>query len=113
MQKPHLSPDQKGRAIVVLNKEDYIKEMDRILRDSNTYTLIQTDPTLQYKRALTSLVDEGFSLGILDKNERSYLVPLAPHISAIYYLPKVHKKYKKDPVDPPGRPIVSGIDYNL
>lgn len=45
-------------------------------------------------------------LGILDKKEKNLLIPLAPHIPLMYYLPKVHK----DPVNPPGRPIVSGID---
>lgn len=101
-----IHPANKGGAIVILNKEDCIAEMDKIPGDPNTYSRIHTDPTTTFKRSLTELVNEGYSLGILDKKERSCLVPLAPRIPPIYYLLKVHK----DPVNPPGRPIVSGID---
>lgn len=77
-----------------------------ILGDSSTYSPIYSDPTTSFKRSLTELVNEVYSLGILDKKEHSFLVPLAPQIPTIYYLPKVHK----DPVNPPGHPIISGID---
>lgn len=33
------------------------------------------------------------------------MVPLAPRVPTIYYLPKVHK----NPVQPPGRPIVTSL----
>lgn len=34
------------------------------------------------------------------------MIPIAPRVPVIYYLPKVHK----DPVCPPGRATISGID---
>lgn len=44
--------------------------------------------------------------GILDKKEYRYLIPEAPKLPVIYQLPKIHK----DTENPPGRPIISGID---
>lgn len=105
-EKSHYPPRRQGGGIVVLDKANYLKEMYRLLSDTDTYSVIPNDPTTIYKKELLHLVNEGFSLGILNKKEKSFLVPLAPRIPTIYYLPKVHK----DPVNPPGRPIVSGID---
>lgn len=51
-------------------------------------------------------MQEGFRKGLLNDKEKELLIPLAPTIPIIYYLPKVHK----NPLKPPGRPIVSGID---
>lgn len=55
---------------------------------------------------LDRIVWAWFQNGILDKKEKEFLVPLAPTMPIIYYLPKVHKCLTK----PTGRPIVSGID---
>lgn len=53
-----------------------------------------------------SLVNEGFNKNLLTKKEKLFLVPVAPSVPVIYYLPMVHK----DRLHTPGRPIVSGID---
>lgn len=101
-----IHPTDKGGGIVILDKEEYTREMNRILEDRMTYGLLPIDPTLGFKRTLIELVNEGSALGILDKKETEFLIPLAPRIPIFYYLPKVHK----NPVNPPGRPIVNGID---
>lgn len=101
-----IRPADKGGGLVILDKDDYHAEMCRILEDTNTYTPLLSDPTKDDKRELVELVKKGFQQGILDKKERDYLVPVAPHIPIMYYLPKVHK----NATQPPGRPIVSGID---
>lgn len=49
---------------------------------------------------------EGYRKGVINEKERDFLIPLAPKTPIIYYIPKVHK----NPIKPPGRPIVSGID---
>lgn len=66
------APPIRARGIVVLDKEKYIKEMSRILDDSSMYGLMPKDPTLYYKRALVELVNEGLSLGILDRKEKEF-----------------------------------------
>ena len=99
-----IRPADKGGGMVILDKEAYLQEMYRLLGDNTTYIILPGDPTSKYKKALTALIKEGSALNILNKKEAEYLVPLAPRIPVIYYLPKVHK----DVVNPPGRPIVSG-----
>lgn len=71
--------------------------MSRILNYLNTYRPLPKDPTLDFKKVLVGLVNRGFQLGILDKKEKEYLVPLASHIPIMYYLPKVHKNAIQSP----------------
>lgn len=52
------------------------------------------------------MIDRGLEQGILNKKEKAYLVPSAPRVPVMYFLPKIHKCLSK----PPGRPIISGID---
>lgn len=90
----------------MLKKEDYLEEMRNLLSDRHTYKILKKDPTDQYKKLLNQLVQEGFRKGLINEKEKDFLIPLALRIPIIYYLPKVHK----DPLKPPGRTIVSGID---
>lgn len=85
---------------------NYHLEMTKILSDTETYVCLPKNPTSDFKKALVDLIDTGSQLGILYKKERSYLLPVAPRIPIIYYLPKVHKDAKR----PLGRPIISDID---
>lgn len=77
------------------------------MSDHETYIPLPSNPTNGYKKKeLFRLIDESFfQKKILSKKEE-HLVPMAPRVSVMYYLPKVHK----DPANPPGRPIISGID---
>lgn len=101
-----IRPADKGGCIVVLDKTDYEIEMYRIFNDQDTYKELPNNPISSFKRELQDLITKGYDLNILNKKERAFLVPLAPRIRVMYYLPKIHK----DPVHPPGRPIVSGKD---
>lgn len=61
---------------------------------------------LKYKVKLKRLVKKAQEEGIVTKKEVRYLMPDAPKVPVIYQLPTVHK----NPSNPPGRPIVSGVD---
>lgn len=87
----------KGEGIVLLKKEDYLKERHNFLLDNGTFEIFNK---------LKRLIEKGYKEGIIDKKEKIFLVPLAPRVPTIYYLPKVHKCLEKPPV----RPIVSGND---
>lgn len=54
--------------IVLLKKEDYLKEMELLLSDRDTYTILKKDPINIYKKSLNSIVQD----------ELDFLIPLAP-----------------------------------
>lgn len=98
-----IKPADKGGAIVILNKTDYLNEAYRQLNDTSFYRAVSSDPTSVFKQnvqeRLSSLVRER---KITETTARS-LLPLNPVPGRFYLLPKIHKK------DHPGRPIVSAI----
>lgn len=52
------------------------------------------------------MTQEGYRKGIITKKKLEFLIPLAPRMPIIYYLPKVHKNQ----LHLLGQLIVSGID---
>lgn len=67
---------------------------------------LKGNPTIKYKAKLTRLVKNAKDECIVNKKEARYLLPDAPRVPVIYQSPKVHK----NPSNPLGRPIVSGVD---
>lgn len=50
---------------MVLDKELYVSLVLLILRDETTYCRLSSDPTTIFQRSLNTLLEEGFSLGVL------------------------------------------------
>ena len=46
----------KGVPLVVIDRQDYIKKARDLLKDTNTYSLIPTDPTNRYKAKLINIL---------------------------------------------------------
>lgn len=80
--------------------------MERILSDTDTYRLLNTNPSKFFKNELDLIIKYGTNNNFLSKQEVKYLVPMVSRIPIIYYLPKIHK----NSINPPGRPIMSGIE---
>ena len=94
----------KGSAVVLMDKDDYIKEAERQLSDTNFYVSSPIDLT---RINITKI--EGILKKMLDDSEINFetYAHLTPDISKnrtaeFYFLPKIHKKEVK------GRPIISG-----
>lgn len=98
-----IRPADKVGGIVILDRCDYLAEMYRIVGDCGTYTPLNRDPVVKYKKELEGIIDRRFKWGIINKKEKLFLVPSAPRTPMIYYLPKIHKN-QTCPT------IVSGID---
>ncbi|XP_053550225.1 uncharacterized protein LOC128641725 [Bombina bombina] len=100
-----IRPDDKGRGIVIQKREDYLKEALNLLNDTTTYKILKIDPTRNYNKKLNEILNKVKIEGTLNEDEYKYIYTSQPNIPIKYHLPKVHK----DPLNPPGRPIISGI----
>ncbi|XP_077113081.1 uncharacterized protein LOC143768273 [Ranitomeya variabilis] len=101
-----VKPADKGGNIVVWPQHMYEKEAYRQLRDKKTYLRLDRNPLVAYSAELQIILQEAFDNGVIPKKVLDGLLTRSPKIPTIYFTPKIHK----DPVSPPGRPIVSGID---
>ena len=101
-----------------MNRDDYIKEAERQLKD--TYVDADGNTKNYYKKVdpkevdrqfadVKSVLNEGLHLGYMSKREYDTLLPPKPKASRLYLLPKIHKPYEGFPKC---RPIVSGSGCN-
>ncbi|XP_041424932.1 uncharacterized protein LOC121395445 [Xenopus laevis] len=96
----------KGGAVVIMSTEYYIGEIKRLLSDDTTYIKLSGDPLRDVQRKIGSLLQNARDLQVIDEGLAAYLTQENPMTPVFYVLPKIHKNLK----EPPGRPIVAGID---
>ena len=101
-----IKPADKGGAIVVQNKDDYIKEGLRQLSDEKFYTKLDHDMTETHNLKVIEQLEAMKVGGEISEKVRDHLTLHKPRNSQLYLLPKIHKNVS--PV--PGRPIVSSKD---
>lgn len=94
----------KGSSIVIQDSFAYKGEIMSQLGDRDTYKPLSTDPLGNVQKELKAILDIGLNLGIITEVNYDFLLPSFPRTPVLYTLPKVHKA----PINPPGRPIVSG-----
>ena len=90
----------KGVAMVVLEKDDYIRKSEDLLKH-NTYRELVADPTNKYKNKLISLLKTIKSEGGINNSTYRRLYPTGAVSPKYYGLPKIHKS------GAPLRPIIS------
>ncbi|XP_075188782.1 uncharacterized protein LOC142279151 [Anomaloglossus baeobatrachus] len=101
-----IKPADKGGNIVVMSSDKYEHEVARQLRDKGTYVKLPSNPLGKYTSELAVILERALEIGLIDKKMHDGLCRKYPKIPTFYVLPKIHK----DAVNPPGRPIVSGIE---
>ena len=99
-----IKPADKGGAIVIMNRTDYINEGLRQLQDLNFYKLITRDPTRKTAADINNFLTFLKDRKLLPVQHIQYLTTKNPRTPIFYMLPKIHKPNN------PGRPIVSGCD---
>ena len=92
-----------GRAIVIMNTADYVKEAERQLSDEKTYKKLQDNPTKNYPYEINNIIDDMVINGDINENVAKILRNNETRTPQMYFLPKIHK----GTLPPPGRPIVS------
>ena len=110
----------KGSAIVVMNKADYIYEADRQLNDVRYYKKISEPIFLKTAEKYKEIIQSLGKQKILQPKQVKHLMPKEDARDRHFYLlPKIHKDVNKWTLKnrmPPGRPIVSDCSsesYNI
>lgn len=106
-----IKPADKGSAVVIMDRDQYIWEGYRQLLDNTYY--VQLDKPIypetipMVKQIAQTLYDKKF----INSKQKKYLIGSEePRPRHFYMLPKIHKepsKWSRPYVIPPGRPIVS------
>lgn len=106
-----IKPADKGSAVVILGRDQYIMEAYRQLHDQKYYTKLREPIYLQTVPMVHRILDDLYKKKFINQKQRQYLKgDLEPRPRKFYMLPKIHKQPEKWTVPfkiPPGRPIVS------
>ncbi len=93
----------KGSAVVIMDRDDYINEGMSQLNNTKFYRKVDHDLTPENNALLNEKLVAYKNAGEISDKTLEYLRNDMPRTSKFYMLPKIHKNLKK----PPGRPIVS------
>ena len=98
----------KGSAVVVWDREDYLAEAKRQLEDINAYkSFKKSDSRIpEIVRDSNAYINDLFRKGLIHKKEREFLnweLLHSPNYAKLYLLPKIHKRL----YNVPGRPVIS------
>ncbi|CAJ0966902.1 unnamed protein product [Ranitomeya imitator] len=104
-----IKPANKGGAIVIMDKSDYLKEIMRQLDNTTIYRKLDSNPTQSIRNRISAILREYTTLGVLDLKTCNYLTNDHPVTPVFYTLPKIHKNLEH----PPGRPIVAATNSIL
>ncbi|XP_053087907.1 uncharacterized protein LOC117596799 isoform X1 [Pangasianodon hypophthalmus] len=106
-----IKPADKGSAIVIMDKQQYLLEANRQLNNTNHYTLLPHSLQQETQSLVTSILQDLKQKGFINTKQFNYLIgPNPPRQRKFYLLPKIHKDPQAWTVPsevPQGRPIVS------
>ena len=109
-----LKPADKGSAVVIMDRQDYVSEGLRQLSDTNYYTKLDHPIFTETVPVIEKIVNSLYNKKFINSKQRCYL--LSNKIARprrFYMLPKIHKAAEKWSIPfkvPPGRPIVSNCN---
>ena len=98
-----IKPADKGSAVVILDREDYLTEGFKQLSDVNFYQKQDSDLTEKHRTEVQNFITKLYHEGEIDSSVMRYLTDDHCKTARLYLLPKIHK----GKIPPPGRPIVS------
>ena len=93
----------KGGAVVILNVEDYLKEANRQLDNTEFYKKIVHDLTETHAEIINKTIKDFAKEKLLPEHVAKALRVENPKTARFYLLPKIHKE------NVPGRPITNAI----
>ena len=97
----------KGSAVVVWDRKDYIKEVNSQLMDNNVYEEVSGDIIGPLVKIVKYHLANVKLRGDISSETLKYFLVNNPKLGRFYLLPKIHKRL--DGV--PGRPVISNCGY--
>ena len=98
-----IKPADKGSAVVIMDRLDYLKEGFRQLSDIKYYAHLEHEPTQDFRKEVSDFVKDMHQNGEIDDSVQKYLMYDTYRTPQLYLLLKIHK----GTTPPPGRPIIS------
>lgn len=106
-----IKPADKGSAVVILSREQYVFEVQRQLQDAEYYHKLDKPMYPETIPMVKTIVESLKRKKFINGKQKKYLIgDSQPRERRFYILPKIHKDPDKWTVPfqiPPGRPIVS------
>ena len=99
-----ISNADKGGAVVIMDTDKYIEEVDRQLSDSTNYKKLQNNPTLQHNKLVNDTITRFKKEKLLPQNIAAGLITSNLRTPKFYLSPKIHKRNN------PSRPVISSVD---
>ena len=97
----------KSSTVVIMNRQDYIAEVERQLNDKKYYVKLDESPYERFRQEIHAKITTIQNSECLS-NLGAVNIPNENRIPQFYILPKIHKTYDpRLPLGYPGRPIVS------
>jgi hypothetical protein len=96
-----IKPADKGGAIVIWGRDQYVQEALRQLSNPLHYRVTGTDSTQKLCKTINGYLSRCYDAHMIDVVTLRHLITREPRVPCFYMLPKVHK------IGNPGRPIVS------
>ena len=97
----------KGSAVVVWDRENYLKEAHKQLPDEEVYEEVTNDPST-LESTIFNALNKIRARGDLSADNLEYFFNKDPKFARFYLLPKIHKR-----LHVPGRPVISNCGYYM
>ena len=98
-----IKPADKGSAVIIWSKHDYLLEASNQLSDTNVYCKSNSNTLQKVNREIKSVLRDMFNLKEIDQKIMNYLEVKKPQLGRFCLLSKIHKQT----MNVPGRPVIS------
>ena len=92
-----IKPSDKGSAIVILGKQDYLKECQLQLGNKSIYEEVKRDPLQDVTQKIRNTLLDMLRKKEIDKKLFNYLLVKNLQLGRFYLLPKIHKRMTNIP----------------
>ena len=97
----------KGSAVVVWDREDYLREANSQLSDKDVYREVKGYAEDHLMKVIKSVLRKIRNRGDVSDETLDYFLVNNPKLGRFYLLPKIHKRLH----NVPGRPVISNSGY--